>query len=59
MDLIQTLSSNQTLDPRIHCEHSQLVKLQAHINGLSLFPHLKTSRLLSGRHLSGDRKSVV
>ena len=55
MDLIKKTSSNQTIDPRIHCEHSQLVKLQAHINGFSLFPHLKTSRLLSGRHLSGYR----
>lgn len=55
MDLIKKNSLNKTIDPRIHCEHSQLVKLQAHINGFSLFPHLKTSRLLSGRHLSGYR----
>lgn len=48
-------SPKETLDPRIHCDYTRLVKLRAHIDGFSLFPHLKTSRQLSGRHLSGCR----
>ncbi|AGH81342.1 MoxR protein [Psychromonas sp. CNPT3] len=44
-----------TLDPRIHCDFTALVKLQRHINRFSLFSGLKTSCMLAGKHLSHER----
>ncbi|AAW87972.1 MoxR protein [Aliivibrio fischeri ES114] len=48
-------TDKKTLDPRIHCDYARLVKLKTNIDGFSLFPYLKTSRQLSGRHLSKYR----
>ncbi|PQJ61955.1 DUF58 domain-containing protein [Photobacterium angustum] len=46
------VQTNPINDPRIYCNYSRLVKLRSHIKRFSFFPHLNTSRLLSGRHSS-------
>ncbi|WP_023602921.1 DUF58 domain-containing protein [Aliivibrio logei] len=50
-----SIPQQHSIDPRIHCEYTRLVKLRTRIDGFSLYPHLKTSRQLSGRHLSSYR----
>ncbi|GEK12267.1 DUF58 domain-containing protein [Aliivibrio fischeri] len=50
-----TKINQEILDPRIHCDYTRLVKLKTNIDGFSFFPYLKTSRQLSGRHLSKYR----
>ncbi|MBU2899079.1 DUF58 domain-containing protein [Vibrio hepatarius] len=43
---------NQGLDPRLYCEYSRLVRLQAQVTSFSLLPHLNSGSVLSGRHNS-------
>jgi len=43
---------NKKSDPRIHCDYSQLVKLQSQAGFFSLLPNLKSGTALSGRHTS-------
>ncbi|MUK44940.1 DUF58 domain-containing protein [Aliivibrio fischeri] len=50
-----TKINQEILDPRIYCDYTRLVKLKTNIDGFSFFPYLKTSRQLSGRHLSKYR----
>ncbi|WP_072054136.1 DUF58 domain-containing protein [Aliivibrio fischeri] len=50
-----TKINQKILDPRIYCDYARLVKLKTNIDGFSLSPYLKTSRQLSGRHLSKYR----
>lgn len=53
--LSSTQSNQKTLDHRIYCEYTRLVKLKTNIDGFSLSSRLKTSHQLSGRHLSKYR----
>ncbi|MUJ24080.1 DUF58 domain-containing protein [Aliivibrio fischeri] len=50
-----TKINQKILDPRIYCDYARLVKMKTNIDGFSLSPYLKTSRQLSGRHLSKYR----
>lgn len=43
---------SQGLDPRLYCDYSRLVRLQAQAESFSLLPHLKAGSVLSGRHSS-------
>lgn len=42
----------QGLDPRLYCDYSRLVRIQAQAESFSLLPHLKAGSVLSGRHNS-------
>lgn len=42
----------KSTDSRIHCEYSQLIKLQSQAGFFSLLPNLKAGTALSGRHSS-------
>lgn len=44
--------NEKSTDTRIHCEYSQLVKLQSQARAFSLLPNLKSGTALSGRHSS-------
>lgn len=44
--------NKKSTDTRIHCEYSQLVKLQPQAGFFSLLPNLKSGTALSGRHSS-------
>ncbi len=43
---------SQGFDPRLYCDYSRLVRLQAQAESFSLLPHLKAGSVLSGRHNS-------
>ncbi|MCD9536858.1 DUF58 domain-containing protein [Photobacterium carnosum] len=44
--------NKKSTDSRIHCEYSQLIKLQSQAGFFSLLPNLKAGTALSGRHSS-------